>query len=581
MRSLLFCLMAFSCLAQHEPNFPEIAFVSDVHLQNLDPKDLHSTFKGLRNPETGKYTLLRTMDAQLHSTRLFNENYFAFEQSLKNIVEQGIKIVVMPGDFSDDGQPLNVRKLREILEKYEREFGLKFFITTGNHDPATPFGSPAGKADFLGEGGQEQSLFSDPDLFPKNTTVPPQLSKEVRKWGYAEITEELKDYGFFPRKEYLFWSTPFAPYSSADYTYAKAQKGAALSQRMYNVAGDTKLPDVSYVVEPYEGLWLLSLDGNVYLPKGEKFSGSGEGYKNVFQYKKYLIDWVKKIADEAERQNKVLVAFSHFPLLDFYDGAEPEMRALFGDHALQMERLPQEAVGRAFAEAGLKVHFAGHMHINDTGLLQSGKNMLVNVQVPSLAAYMPAYKTLKIHSPSKMEVKTHVLQDVEHFNTLFPLYEMEYQYLKNQKADLWDKSILDSPDYKTFCEVHLRELVKKRFLHGDWPQDLQESFIEKSAQKLYEENAGNENLLKTKELAHLSGYDMALAYYFLRSGGELAENDIGKTKLEQLKSFAEFLRQCPNSTLKLWGNIFLKAASGHPSDHFLIDFNRREIQRIE
>lgn len=59
--------------------------------------------------------------------------------------------------------------------------------------------------------------------------------------------------------------------------------------------------------------------------------------------------------------------------------------------------------------------------------------MLVNIQVPSLAAYLPAYKILTIKSPTLMEVKTEVLNDVPHFDELFPLYENEYEALKKTK----------------------------------------------------------------------------------------------------------------------------------------------------
>ncbi|WP_449400153.1 hypothetical protein [Chryseobacterium wanjuense] len=90
-------------------------------------------------------------------------------------------------------------------------------------------------------------------------------------------------------------------------------------------------------------------------------------------------------------------------------------------------------MAKAFAEAGLQIHFAGHMHINDTGIRNFGDKMLVNIQVPSLAAYLPAHKILTIKSSGKMEVETEVLNDVPNFDELFPLYENEYEELKKSK----------------------------------------------------------------------------------------------------------------------------------------------------
>ncbi len=61
---------------------------------------------------TEKYTLLRTMESQLHSTRIFNENYFAFLAALEDIVQRGIKIVALPSEHTDDGQPIHILGLK-------------------------------------------------------------------------------------------------------------------------------------------------------------------------------------------------------------------------------------------------------------------------------------------------------------------------------------------------------------------------------------------------------------------------------------------------------------------------------------
>ncbi|MFY7815643.1 MAG: metallophosphoesterase, partial [Chryseobacterium taeanense] len=67
---LIFIFSLFS--AQQKP--VQIAFLSDVHFQDLYGSFSDNDFKGITNPKTGKKTILRTMEAQLHSTRIFNEN---------------------------------------------------------------------------------------------------------------------------------------------------------------------------------------------------------------------------------------------------------------------------------------------------------------------------------------------------------------------------------------------------------------------------------------------------------------------------------------------------------------------------
>lgn len=52
----------------------QIAFLADVHLQDLYGILDDNNYEGIKNPKDGSYVKLRTMEAQLHSTRIFNEN---------------------------------------------------------------------------------------------------------------------------------------------------------------------------------------------------------------------------------------------------------------------------------------------------------------------------------------------------------------------------------------------------------------------------------------------------------------------------------------------------------------------------
>ena len=59
----------------------DIAYMSDVHFHDVYAKFADGSFKGLPSAN-GKYATIRTMRSQLTSTRLFNENYFAFIAAL-------------------------------------------------------------------------------------------------------------------------------------------------------------------------------------------------------------------------------------------------------------------------------------------------------------------------------------------------------------------------------------------------------------------------------------------------------------------------------------------------------------------
>ena len=130
-RLLLFaCLFLFdSCATSAQ----KIAFISDAHIQNIEDY-----------PE-----LIRSMEAQVQSTRLFNENYFALLAALDDVAQRNISLVVLPGDLTDNGQFINQEKINQILTDYTKRYGMKFFATTGNHDPALPFGMEQAGHDFL------------------------------------------------------------------------------------------------------------------------------------------------------------------------------------------------------------------------------------------------------------------------------------------------------------------------------------------------------------------------------------------------------------------------------------------------
>lgn len=335
MNKIIFSCLIFVSIFLSAQKPVQIAFLSDVHFQDLYGSFSDQNFKGIINPKTGKPTILRMMDSQLHSTRIFNENYFAFLKALDDIAAKGIKIVAMPGDFSDDGQAYNLRGLHRILEQYHKKFGIRFYLTTGNHDPVGPFRNESGKSDFLGQNGHPLGIYSKENIGKSPDKI---ITKDIAESGYLEILEELKDFGFYPQKEDLFWSTPFDQDSFKNYMYKKGLQAADYSKRMYEVAKGFSVPDLSYVAEPVKDVWMVAIDGNTYIPKNinecpenaSNYKGASIGYNNVLTNKQHLIQWVKKLAAEAKKNNKTLIAFTHYPMIDFNDGATQEIKGLLG-----------------------------------------------------------------------------------------------------------------------------------------------------------------------------------------------------------------------------------------------------------
>ncbi|WP_241773439.1 metallophosphoesterase [Chryseobacterium sp. Leaf394] len=593
--SILF-LSHFVISAQQKP--VQIAFLADVHFQDLYGEFSDSDFKGIENPGTGKKTILRTMDSQLHSTRIFNENHFAFLAALDDIAKRKIKIIALPGDFTDDGQAYNLRGLKKILDGYQEKYGMRFFITTGNHDPVGPFLKQGGKSDFMDENGGELSIVSDENLI-KNKNSKSIVTKDIAMSGYLEILNSMNDFGFAPSGKDIFWQTPFSKVLYEQFSFKNALKDSEYQNRMYEVSSDFSVPDLSYMVEPTDGIWLMAIDGNTYIPKNiegnpddeNNYSGASIGYNNVLSNKKHLFSWVEKMVNEAKKHNKTLIAFTHYPILDFNDDANSEIKQLLGNEKWQIDRVPNDEVAELFAKAGLKLHFAGHMHINDTGVkkFENGK-MLVNIQVPSLAAYIPGYKILTVKSEDECEVETVSVKNVPRFDELFPLYEKESENLKAKNSkEIWNKEILKTKNYRDFTLFHLKELVRLRFVPSDWPKDFIEKASKLSGKDLLKLSLGNSKDLSKFNIKCFEKWkfeDALLNLYQFQSADELAKKDIPKKRLSQyrileenfkiLETDDEFLNQ-----LKLFFAILEKLSTGDVADHFKIDFKRGEIVKLK
>ncbi|MCR6480681.1 metallophosphoesterase [Variovorax sp. ZS18.2.2] len=494
----------------------QVAFMPDIHFHDVYANFKDGSFPGVFNPKSGRNATIRLMHAQMTSTRLFNENYFAFMAALDDAVARGVKLIALPGDFSDDGQPVHMRGLTKILDEYAAKHGIQFFAAPGNHDPNRPIERPGGKGDYLGldpnsgRAGFPQPIFSrggNGDCAPANYSGEwgkvnfSYCTEEVKEMGYAGITQVLDQHGFMPKAGFRYFETPYSTYTYQNYTVAQAKEQAVWSKREFEICAQgaggvykkdgytfcRNVPDTSYLVEPVEGLWLVGIDANVYIPTGagvNDFNGSGDaGYNKMLTHKPHVIAWLKDVVARGKKQGKQVVAFSHFPMSEFFNGASDDIIALLGAGKMQMVRRPTEDVTKALADTGLQVHVGGHMHFNDTAIrTYDDGHGLVNIQAPSMAAYVPAYKLLTFKDATHIDVQTVRLDDVPRFDELFDLYREEHRYFSDfgfmlpggSNGVLWDKSVLDAKTYGDFSTRYMSELVRLRLLNDDWRCEMRE-----------------------------------------------------------------------------------------------------------
>ncbi|WP_299268548.1 metallophosphoesterase [uncultured Psychrosphaera sp.] len=674
-------------------NETQIAFMPDIHFHDIYADFKDDSFKGLPNSISGKNATIRSLSAELHSTRLFNENYFAMFAALDDAVSRGVKLIALPGDFSDDGQPVHMRGLAKILDDYAKEHDIEFFSAPGNHDPVRPFKIPSGKSNFLGAGGHEQRIFSrgkneckDYDgakavikaaVIKNDTALDTICTEEVSGLGYQGIMQQLKSHGFYPKPNYQYWETPYSTYNSYNYDFETALTESTNEQRQYeichqgtggkykqlNANGSTSntaskntatksmvytncfnIIDSSYLVEPVKGLWLLAIDANVYIPNLDStdltapktFKGSSSaGYNKMFTHKTQVIEWISNVVKRAEKEGKQLVAFSHFPMTEYYDGQEDKVKRLFAKNKFQLPRLPQKSVSQALAATGLQVHIGGHMHINDTGVTRNDDgSFLFNIQAPSIAAYIPAYKLMTLKANQQIEIETVVVDDIPRYAELFEHYKQEYKTL--QKTDperLWNIDILASKSYREFTQWHIRELTRQRFLPKDWPADLRDLLFSFNGLDILVLSQLNTDVtikqwqeglvtiddlhntvqwkaaltkaqdlalsagLQTEQFSQWNGFDLAVDFYRLRNADQLALRDISQQRLAQYavltKALVNTNKTKLNSTItdetltsvfkRRFGNLFSLFdgfKNGEPSDHFMLNLSNGTISEL-
>jgi 3',5'-cyclic AMP phosphodiesterase CpdA len=379
-----------------------VAMIADPHFH-----DIH--YRGVHEGPT-----IRSFRDTISQSRILNESCFSLRAALDEVARRGIKVVVMPGDLTEEGQPADIDGFIRLTGDYREKYGMQFFATFGNHDAYGPAGKHFAKA-YTGPDGKRFTIASRAG---KGDFTDPNM----RGPGYAELMQTLGDFGFFRRDAYLRWESPFG----ADDALA-ARTYTAISDDGRNTA---ELIDASYLVEPVEGLWLLALDSNVYQPKsGEIDPGRASGYVDskvgkwdaVVRHRPYLLDWMADVRRRADAQGKALVAFSHYPVVAAPED-DPRPAQFNGAEPLQ----PAPDTTAAIARTGIGVHFSGHEHVCNIGRHAGDGHTLVDVALPAVCSFPPAFRVLTV-SPDAIAVETVAVTDAPGIETLAETYKSEAQ----------------------------------------------------------------------------------------------------------------------------------------------------------
>jgi 3',5'-cyclic AMP phosphodiesterase CpdA len=579
---------------------PRIAVIADAHFH-----DLYGDygFPGVAHGD--RHMAVRMLADTARSTRVFNESDGALRFTLDDIAARGIRHVVLLGDYSDDGQVATVAGVRRVLDDYSSRFGMKFYATVGNHDIFGEHGRHRSKR-FLTATGDYSVATSDPDVTDAHARTV-DLTSYMYCEGYPEGLGALPDVGFFRRAGDLHWETPFGEDDDLEARRYEVRSSDGLVVR--------RLVDASYLTEPFPGVWLLMIDANVFEPVSGVAIGTGgdladstsAGWNAMLRHKQFIFDWMRDVADRANRLGKCLLAFSHYPAIDPLDDTLGDELALLGPTSFS-DRIPVPDVARALMDVGINIHFSGHLHVNDTARVQRDDAYLVNIGMPSLVAFPCAYKII---TPDEeyLHVETVSVGDMPLDPALLGLYRTEVS-----RTGLKTGKMLEAGDYGTFLYEHLGHLVGRRFLKREWPRDLvsllQTLSLADVALLATEQHAvpvsaavsaverlrlalqgparlqgmfnGDEVTLAA--MASVSMLSFLADWYRLRMGSELALDWIDDERLALYAAVVALYRKGPwegkgglQARFSLLFRMYGKFISGLPSRNFRIDLSTGSI----
>ncbi|MCX8280966.1 metallophosphoesterase [Phyllobacterium sp. 0TCS1.6C] len=551
-----------------KPPFPPIAVIADAHYH-----DLHGDydFEGIR---TGKRRLTaRRLTDTMRSTRVFNESFHALRATLDDIASRGVRHVVLLGDYSDDGQRATLAGLQRLLETYSRDHGLIFYAVPGNHDIFGPAGRHHGKR-FLGPDGNYAFVASTGD-FIDDEAHDYIVTDKMFCPGYPEGLELLANIGFFKRDTDLHWECPFGLDDSP-----AARRYTARSPDGTNSYG---LVDGSYLVEPVPDLWLLMLDANIFEPRDgahddlrRAFDDSSDaGWNAALTQKPFLFDWIGDVTRRARELGKRVLAFSHYPMIDMLDGTGADEMALLGETG-SVRRTPRREVAEAAMTSGLGVHFSGHLHVNDTAAISRGSGFLVNIGMPSIAAFPAAYKIIDLGG-GDLSIRTVALDHLPLDADLQAIYRKEIAVTRRQTGHL-----LEASDYGEFLSAHIAQTVTHRYLKREWPAELARIVKEWNVIDLFELAGHTPPRSIAPELLSLPVLEMIGDWYRLRMGSEIALDWIAADRLDVYRALIDcFADLAEPEGVQLQFSIVMRMMqaylAGQPSRNFRIDLTSGNI----
>lgn len=171
---------------------------------------------------------------------------------------------------------------------------------------------------------------------------------------------------------------------------------------------------LSYVAEPVEDLWLISMDVCDYDTNFTYPTTHG-------RFKPETLAWVEARLQEAQSEGKTVFGMMHHGLMEHYIG----QATLFWEYVV----MDYENVSDLFAQYGMKVVFTGHYHAQDIVKKTVGDDFVFDIETGSTVTSPCPMRVIHLTDDNILNISSRYIETIDYpipGNVPFQQYAHEY-----------------------------------------------------------------------------------------------------------------------------------------------------------
>ena len=291
--------------------------------------------------DTHYYPLNYVSDCEDYETyvggdpKMLEESGSILDAALEMVREDAPDILVVSGDLTKDGEKLGHEQLAERFQAIEDETDTEVFVINGNHDVFNY---------------EDSCTFENGSKEYAETTTADDFRKIYANFGYNGDCEA----------EY--------------FTNPNHDAG--------EIAGE-----LSYTVDLGK-FTIVAVDSGRYSPDADTGYSENE-HITAGRVDDDLLPWVVEKIQAADAEGDTVIGLMHHGLVPHFEGEENILSEYVVDN--------WQATATAFADAGMRYIFTGHMHANDIAQFTSNAgNTITDLETGSLSSWRSPQRTVTL-----------------------------------------------------------------------------------------------------------------------------------------------------------------------------------------